>query len=788
MARGPAQMQGRGGAAAGEVQNRAQYLRPALDNQNSRMLAKAFSQINASLGRIASNEARLAERRRSDEYKDAQAYQAQQNEMAQQLGALAGLTGEDYTDQFWNNPANVMAYNERRIVGELDQQLGDSILEFQQSDLYGNPDVVDGGIGYWTDFLSENLENVPPELRGEYAAKVRQVATQQINASDAKRVENALAQEKAALGSSIRTAFLSSENSADLGAALLLERETYVGVRGTNIGNPAFLDAFVDDLEGLPWQVGTAQAAEGIAQAAELISNEDFMSQFGREAADKMIGAVKKAQTDLNLMIAGEQAEAQALREEKGLELIKETANADNLNSQRPKFIEMYGHIEGPKKFDQALELRNFSQGAAFMDDTAAGRAVSAQNLREHKDVLNSQKMTAETWQDYVYMARGELTEADYNKLIAYEPKFPEAMDHPMFKSAMADVGAMQDVVQEIMGEQVEILATDEIGNTKVGRLYRAFLRDYIDTNPEAYSKALEGGTLPAFYNEMMNQGAQYVLSYDFGNGQIIGDHLREKLGDAEVAYKLQNNVAFRKYFADSTTVEIIQETLTAGESLTADDPDLDSLVDDMVGLGEAIMDDDGDGIINAREDMLSGGEGSVVTRETLGIDNLDSPTQSSGAKINASVRTLNLGAIGQINGGKGPEKFRKAFGDDVKSVTLKASDGNPIVTPAFETAEKGVQYFGFWWKHRGEPRTISDIMSKYSTGSPTAYQKHIVDRTGIKPGATLTDDQLAEVAAAMFEWEAGKGSASAAMANDISSEIDIKGNILKGAKLYEDN
>ena len=93
MVRGPVQIQGRGGAASGEVGNRAQYMRPALDNQNSRMLAKAFSQINSSLGRIASNESRLAERQRNDEYKDSLAYQQQQNEHGGSLGRTVRCYG-----------------------------------------------------------------------------------------------------------------------------------------------------------------------------------------------------------------------------------------------------------------------------------------------------------------------------------------------------------------------------------------------------------------------------------------------------------------------------------------------------------------------------------------------------------------------------------------------------------------------------------------------------------------------------------------------------------------------
>jgi len=40
----------------------------------------------------------------------------------------------------------------------------------------------------------------------------------------------------------------------------------------------------------------------------------------------------------------------------------------------------------------------------------------------------------------------------------------------------------------------------------------------------------------------------------------------------------------------------------------------------------------------------------------------------------------------------------------------------------------------------------------------------------------------------AMFDWEAGTGSSSAKLAGEILDQVDVKENILKGMKMYEDS
>jgi len=294
----------------------------------------------------------------------------------------------------------------------------------------------------------------------------------------------------------------------------------------------------------------------------------------------------------------------------------------------------------------------------------------------------------------------------------------------------------------------------------------------------------------------------------------------------------LSNNVIFRKYFADESMIQMLVEYENALIPVTDTDEDLElaynfgpvGLIDvnpyeqqpgesvadalernlgvdnpaaamarfeEAQGLTrEALQDDDGDGIINSREPIfeLDAPSETGLNRETLGIDNLKSPTQSSGKKVPASIRTFNFGGIGRITNGKGPAKFKKAFGEK-SSINLKASSGGRIDTPSFDTIEQGVQYLGFWMEHRKVKPTVNDLINKYATGNPSDYKKYVVEQTGFKPAAALTDEQLAEAAIAMFQWEAGARDEEAQeMLKDIMSKTDVATNIQLGKKLYTDN
>jgi len=144
-----------------------------------------------------------------------------------------------------------------------------------------------------------------------------------------------------------------------------------------------------------------------------------------------------------------------------------------------------------------------------------------------------------------------------------------------------------------------------------------------------------------------------------------------------------------------------------------------------------------------------------------------------------ASIRFYNPGAIGNRS-----DKAHLGFGA-LASSDLPGSNGEPLATPAFETPEDGVAYYGYYVQARvGDKPTIDDIITAYQTGHPKDYTDYIVDRTGLDPTTELNEDELASVARAMFEWESGgtnPDSMNMLALNHMLDNVDIKAQIKRG-------
>lgn len=139
MARTPIQVQGRGASAVATIGNRAQYLRPAKDNQNSRMLAKAFSQINSAFSAYNKNQAALQNRMMADDLNDAKAHQREVERIAGIQGEIAGLTGQDRTSAFVNNEQSLQVYNENRALGAMSASFIEIEANVQNIPGFGDP-------------------------------------------------------------------------------------------------------------------------------------------------------------------------------------------------------------------------------------------------------------------------------------------------------------------------------------------------------------------------------------------------------------------------------------------------------------------------------------------------------------------------------------------------------------------------------------------------------------------------------------------------------------------------
>ena len=717
MVRGPVQIQGRGGAASGEVGNRAQYMRPALDNQNSRMLAKAFSQINSSLGRIASNESRLAERQRNDEYKDSLEYQQQQNNMADQFGALSAVTGEDYTDQFFNNPANMMAYNESNIIGGIDRDLVGFMSEMESNENFGNPAGREQFQGGWTDYVANTLENTPQELRGEVAQRLATAGVQMMVKSDALAVQRANEERLANTTAAMRRSFLTSEDEVALSGQLLFERENLAKTMGNERGNAMWLNAMTTDIENLPFQVDPEKAQKAIDQMYMLLSNEDFTKQFGT-GEGSAIGEIKtslgKAQGEVVKAVAKLQAQAEQRHEEKGRDLQKRAMNDRiNLNNYRPEFLALYGK-DAEEEFKAMENMLNFGDGTAFMDQSSSSaRTVSAQNLRELKNEIASAPKTRKELQDFISSRMGMLTQDDYEKLLKYEAEVPESMDHPIVKAALADAGAMADFAGLVMGDEIDsITGGGETPKSVISNAYKSFVRDYNETNADAFREAQRNGTVPEYMNKMMNEAAAYILDYNFSGEdsfKTLRESMNEKIRAGDNILDLSNNVAFRRYFANEEMIRQVQEFESLAESATTGDDRLDDgRVDPTIGIEPVTG--------------VPGGRGLNQTSEPP-TETLESPMRGRGQSSGTGGATPS----GPGGRGRASENMRQALADD---------DGDGIINAREElfadiTPENAPEAI--------EEANAADPVATAKASTPAEFAKSYLGQTEEANHTTLT-------------------------------------------------
>ena len=147
-----------------------------------------------------------------------------------------------------------------------------------------------------------------------------------------------------------------------------------------------------------------------------------------------------------------------------------------------------------------------------------------------------------------------------------------------------------------------------------------------------------------------------------------------------------------------------------------------------------------------------------------------------------ASIRHYNPGAIG-----KRSDDGHKLLGA-TSMADLPGSDGNALATPAFDSPEDGVAYYGYFIQARvGDQPTIDKIMKAYATGHPDKYKQYIKSQTGLDTTQVLDEDQLASVAKAMFEWESGGTSdnLNAQAMTRMLDGVDIKAQIKRGRTAF---
>ena len=672
--RRPVQIQGRGGAAAGSVNNRAQYLRPALDNQNSRMLARAFSQMNRSFGRIASNETRLQNRQMADELQEAEQQELENKERAGQLGYLASQTGEEYLDLFMNTPASLQYYNERRMVGEVDESITKFTLELQTSDDYGNPDTPGSAARRWADFSAGIIESTPMEFQGEVAARLSTAAVSSISESDVAAADRALVKETNALQQTFTKAIITSDSAMEMMSEMVASREEQVGARMPARGNKMSSDALVNAIQMVPHLENLAVSANAVAKLREALDFVDpetgknsWLLTYGGEDQIRIVAAIESAERDVAAkeQIVAAQAEAAKEQALQGL-MLQMAKNANNPAPLLGQFLKLYpdNTADGLKAYNNAVDTIIGLEDTQFLTATPTNDARSAAALSIHKLTLDESSMTAEERIAFYQAVAPELTRSDYNKLTAYQPKHPEALQDPVLRTAIAAIPALQTTLSNMYkaSSRSGLLYNTDSGidqPSELGQQYRAFLNTYIQDRPEEWSNAVKNGTRDVFIDKAITAATEYILDYDLNTDdptsptyapETLRGSFEKALSRPDFIVRFGNDPVFQQFFAGTNTATAMQDAMesireSASANIAATQAKLNTTTltpetEDLFGpMREGLADDDGDGIANARDRLLtiSPEEIDVIPAELPQVANL---ANASDAEATATART----------------------------------------------------------------------------------------------------------------------------------------------------
>ena len=515
--RRPVEIASRQGSQAGEIQNRGQYLRPAADTQNTRMLARAFSEINSATGRVANNSMNIRQQKRNDELADVKAYQQEQNDIAQQLGALSALTGEDYTDQFWNNPVNVLAYQQQVIAGEADAKLAEMANEFQSSPAYGDPASRDQALAFWADNAAGMIEGLPPELAASFAARASQVASSNLNASDKAAAEFALEQTQQATTDSLMAALMTSETPEEAAAILMQKRNELFQLHGANRG----LDMFDGAMEGLQYAAYTMPPEQSARMSNALkvvLSNEDMVKDLGTARIGAMVTTINKMDRYNGAALSAANAKQAAIQQQQVDKIMGEMlANPSEMNQYYSKLVETTGsHSEAQKVLDDTLDIYTSVENTQFLPDTIGttershaslmqfiGESKGLETYEQRMALLSKARSSGLVTKEHYLDLQGRILgpQKTTSSLSAQHTKHATVFSQELVRSLPSD-----DIVD------VE-LKQSEISNT-----YKSYMELHFETHPNStLQEAVEAAEA-----EVMN------LPLDEEGYTTIGEYIHE--------------------------------------------------------------------------------------------------------------------------------------------------------------------------------------------------------------------------------------------------------------------
>lgn len=420
MARQPVQLPSRGGANAAGVGNRAQYLRPAKDTQNSRALASAFSKMNRSFGRIAANEQRISNQEMADELRQAEEEQETLENRALIAGQIDVLTGQDRSSAYANNPMALQSHYEGRVQATISEGLIGISTEFQEQDFFGDPQRQSEAQQWLQNEMRTAIGDAPDHLVGSMLPQIQRTGANLLEANDTAVFETAKAQTLTDMSSTSYAHLIGGDSEAFIGA-FTLERENAAMDIGKQSANETAVGAFGFILDR------AAGSSEGdwrkASDAATDLMKSEFMKGLSAEQQTTMRNHYRTALRNFN--------SADAERSNRAADAFDAEVGGlqDILQNQLEKNLPLDGILasfvtldpeNGAETYQKQIDTF-YSRSELYLPSSNANDGVSRGNLQRHIHHLNVNNLQPGTkkFNDYVTTAINEvgMTEADVQKL-----------------------------------------------------------------------------------------------------------------------------------------------------------------------------------------------------------------------------------------------------------------------------------------------------------------------------------------------------------------------------------
>ena len=586
MARQPIQLPTRAGATSANVSNRAQYMRPAKDTQNSRALASAFSTMNRAFSRIAQNEQRLEAQRQQDEYRDKLEAQQELESQAMSAAALDSLTNQDRANLYANNPRALEAYNEGIIAGELQKGLDNISQAYAMHPAAGDPMRTQELEEFLGTEIQSLVANVPPNIAANQIQSIMTVAQDLRNRNNVEVYETSKANTISASASILLGEMSTSEN---FGASFEKEKqvlyETY-GKDGNDMAVRALQQAII--LMGNSSDADFTQRSDAVS---EMLANSDIMNNLSATQRNEIQRSADDArslhQADVNARQREQQKRDTLIKADFKQQLLRSLLSGDGQHNQ----IKIQAFLEHGIDFTNDIQTFHDVMDQSALPDTSENRVQSARLLNQVKFELDRQNMSPldPEFSDVMGALRSQLTDSDFNELIDYKANLDvEAFGTPNYQFYETELRAFVDLLAELVPPELKAengvlsMFSDADPNIPGGsKLHRAIMAEVraelkrkADTFPEDTKRQNEVVS-EAFTGAVMNMLT--TKSIDF-----IGTEpksMYDTLFTDDVLVRLQGNAVYDLFIEQSPAAQRIVQNR---EALLEDMPEgIDQLLAD---------------------------------------------------------------------------------------------------------------------------------------------------------------------------------------------------------------